>query len=84
MMSQNPDRNAEPRPHARASLHFMAPWETTDKVVHSGSYGECKRLLLSKRRVVQDNCFIMVGDERYSSSDVIKFGTRSDDFMDSA
>jgi hypothetical protein len=83
-MSHNQNRKTEPRPDARATLHFTAPWQTEDKVVHSGSYGECKRLLLSKHRVVQDNSFIKVGDERYSSADVVKFGNGYDEFLDSA
>ena len=82
----NPDHNkkTEPPPDAPATLHFAAPWQADDTVTHSGSYEECKRLLLSKRRVVQDNCFIMVGGERYRSADVSKFGNGSDEFLDSA
>jgi hypothetical protein len=82
----NPDTTpkTEPRPDALATLHFTVPWQAEDTVVHSGSYEECKQLLLSKRRVVQDNSFIMVGDERYSAADVNKFGKGSDAFLDSA
>jgi hypothetical protein len=82
----NPDLNKkiEPRPEAPATLHFAAPWQTEDTVTHSGSYEECKQLLLSKRRVVQDNSFIMVGDERYSSADISQFANGSDGFLDSA
>jgi hypothetical protein len=83
-MSQDLNRKIEPRPDARATLHFSAPWQTKDKVVHSGSYGECKRLLLSKHRVVQDNSFIMVGEYRYNSADIIGFGYGSDVIVDSA
>jgi hypothetical protein len=82
----NPELNkkTEPRPDAPATLHFAAPWQTEDTVTHSGSYEECKRLLLSKRRVVQDNSFIMVGDERFSTTDISQFGSGSDEFLDSA
>ena len=82
----NPELNkkTEPRPEAPATLHFAAPWQADDAVAHSGSYEECKRLLLSKRRVVQDNSYIMVGDERYSSADVNQFGNGPDEFLDSA
>ena len=78
------DKKTEPRPDTPATLHFAAPWQAKDTVTHSGSYEECKRLLLSKRRVVQDNSFIMVGDERYSATDISRFGTGSDEFLDSA
>jgi hypothetical protein len=84
MMSHDLNRNTEPPPDARATLHFTAPQQTEDKVVHSGSYRECKRLLLSKRPVVQDNCFIMVGEDRYSFAEVIKSRNGSDEFPDSA
>jgi hypothetical protein len=82
----NPDLNkkTEPRADAPATLHFAAPWQADDAVAHSGSYEECKRLLLSKRRVVQDNSFIMVGEERFSAADINQFGNGSEGFLDSA
>jgi hypothetical protein len=84
MKSHDLDRNTEPLPDARANLHFTPPQQSEDKVVRFGSYRECKRLLLSKHPVVQDHYFIIVGEDRYSSADVLEFGSGSDEFLDSA
>jgi hypothetical protein len=84
MMRYDLNRDTEPLPVARATLHVTAPQQTEDKVVHSGSYRERKRLLLSKCPVVQDNGFIMVGEDRYSAAEVIKFRNGSDEFLESA
>jgi hypothetical protein len=84
MTTADLDAKAEPRTDAQATLHFTAPWQAEDKLVHSGSYDECKRLLLAKHRVVQENCFIMVGTERFSAAAIVQFGNRHGKLLDPA
>jgi hypothetical protein len=82
MMCCDLNRDTEPLP--RATLLVTAPQQTEDKVVHSGSCRECKRGLLSKRPVVQDNGSLMVGEDRYSSAEVIEFRNGSDELLNFA
>jgi hypothetical protein len=81
MMSYDLNRKTEPLPVARATLLVAAPQQTEDKVAHFGSCRECKRGLVSKRPVMQDNGFIMVGEDRYSSAEVIEFRNGSDELL---
>ena len=80
MMCCDLNRDTEPLP--RATLLVTAPQQAEDKVVHSGAYRECTRGLLSKRPVVLDNGSLVVGGDRYSPADVIKFRNGSDEFLD--
>jgi hypothetical protein len=72
MMCCDLNRDTEPLP--RATLLVTAPQQAEDKVVHSGASRECTRGL--------DNGSLVLGGDRYSPADVIKFRNGSDEFLD--